>query len=183
MTRIPEFPEDLDPRQKEIADKIAAGPRGRIRGPLALWLYSPDLAERAQHLGEFLRFGTGFDKRISELAILVCAAELECNYVWAIHEPIARDAGLSATVIETLKAGKDLEFQHDDERIVYTVMRQLLDRNKVDQTDFDALIDLYGERGIVELTGIMGYYAMGAHMLNAVEIAPPDGSDPFGKRN
>ncbi len=179
MSRIAEFPETLDARQKEIAERIASGPRGRIRGPLALWLYSPDLAERAQHLGEFLRFGTTFDKRISELAILICAAHLKCGYVWAVHADIARQAGVDDSVIDALRTGSEPAFERQDEGEIFAFITQLLTENRVDETRFDALTRRYGERGIVELTGLMGYYAMGAHLLNAVEVPPPGGDDPF----
>lgn len=179
MSRIAEFPDTLDDRQKELAERIASGPRGRVRGPLALWLYSPDLCERAQHLGEFLRFGTSFDKRLSELAIITCAAHFRCDYEWAVHAPIAEKAGLGREVIAAIRSGEEPDFIEDDERVVYRATQQLLSQNRMSQSAFDALINLFGERGIVELTAIMGYYALGAFLLNATEISPPDGSHPF----
>ncbi|WP_419913913.1 carboxymuconolactone decarboxylase family protein [Hoeflea sp.] len=179
MSRIAEFPEILDDRQKELAERIASGPRGRVRGPLALWLYSPDLCERAQHLGEFLRFGTSFDKRLSELTIITCAAHFRCEYEWAVHAPIAEKAGLSPDAIAAIKSGDDPQFAEHDEQVVYRATRELLSGNRMSQSAFDAVIELFGERGIVELTAIMGYYALGAFLLNATEMTPPDGSHPF----
>lgn len=179
MSRIAEFPEVLDERQKELAERIAGGPRGHIRGPLALWLYSPDLCERAQHLGEFLRYDTSFDKRLSELIILSCAAHYRCEYEWAVHAPIAEKAGLKPEIIAALKTGEKPEITASDEQAVYDVVAELLATNRVSQAAFDALTDKFGERGIVELTAIMGYYALGAFLLNSTAMTPPDGSHPF----
>lgn len=179
MGRIAEFPDPLTERQKEVAGRIATGPRGRVRGPLAMWLHSPDFAEHAQQLGELLRYGTAFEKRLSELAILVVSSHLGCAYIWSIHAPIARDAGIAAEVVEALRGRRRPEFEHDDERIVHDFIVQLLRDNRVEQPIFDALLERFGERGVVELTGIMGYYSMGSHLLNAVELETPDGSRPF----
>lgn len=181
MSRIPEFPEQLDQRQQELADRIASGPRGRVRGPLALWLYSPDLCERAQHLGEFLRFGTSYDKRLSELIILTCSAHFRCEYVWAVHAPIAIEAGLSDEIVSALQSGEQPQFVRDDERIIHRAVTELLSANRVADEAFQDVVEHFGERGIVELTAIMGYYAMGAFLLNATELAPHDGSHPFSK--
>lgn len=179
MTRIAEFPETLDDRQREIAERIRSGPRGRVRGPLALWLYSPDLAERAQHLGEFLRFGTAFDKRLSELIIITVARHHECAYVWAIHTPIAIEAGIDVAVVEALRQNKQPAFERSDEKILYEGTRQLLVGSHMESEAFSSIVNTFGERGIIELTAIMGYYAMGAYLVNAVELPTPDASDPF----
>jgi 4-carboxymuconolactone decarboxylase len=179
MPRIPEFPEHLDERQQAIADRIRSGPRGRIRGPLAMWLYSPDLAERAQHLGEFLRFGTAFDKRLSELAIITVARHHACGYIWSIHAPIAVDAGVPPEAVEAIRAGDEPSFEDETMRSVHRFVTALLAENRVPENDFGAIRDRFGERGIVELTGIMGYYALGCHLLNATEIPPPTGTNPF----
>lgn len=177
--RIAEFPEELTERQKEVAERIRSGPRGRVRGPLAMWLYNPDLAERAQHLGELLRYGTRFEKRLSEFAILIVSRHYDCAYIWSIHAPIARDAGLAGETIEALRERRAPTLEKDDERGVFHFVSGLLHDHCLDQARFDALLRLFGERGVVELTGIMGYYSMGCYLLNAVEIDTPDGSKPF----
>jgi 4-carboxymuconolactone decarboxylase len=177
--RIPELPETLDERQQAIFDKIKAGPRGRVRGPLALWLYSPDVAERAQHLGEMLRFKSAFEPRLSELIILCVAARHRCQFEWFVHAPIAERNGLPAAAIEAIRTGGAPVFEKDDERLLHAFVAALLARDKVEQGLFDAFRAKFGERGVIEATAIMGYYEIGAHLLNAVEYDAPEGEQPF----
>lgn len=177
--RIPELPEKLDERQQAIHDRIKSGPRGRVRGPLALWLYSPNVAERAQHLGEFLRFGSAFEPRLSELIILCVAAHHRCQFEWFVHAPIAARNGLAAEAIEAIRTGKTPEFSQEDERLLYHFVTALLRHSKVSPEMFDAFRAAFGERGVIDATAIMGYYQIGAHLLNAVEYDVPEGEQPF----
>jgi 4-carboxymuconolactone decarboxylase len=174
MPRIPEIPTPLDRRQQAIFERIKAGPRGRVRGPLALWLYSPDLAERAQSLGEFLRFGSVFAPRLSELIILIVARHFDCDYEWAVHAPIAERQGLSPEVVRRIAAREEPEFEMPEEATLYRFVRQCLATNRVDSHAFEHFLTAFGERGVVEATAIMGYYALGAYLLNAVELLPDE---------
>jgi 4-carboxymuconolactone decarboxylase len=176
------MPPQLDERQEAIRQRITAGPRGRIRGPLALWLYSPDLAERAQHLGEFLRFGSGFEPRLSELIILCVAAHHQCRFEWFVHAPIAARAGVPEATIAALEQGTEPAFEAPDEMLVHAFCTALLRRNSVDGQTFEAFLARFGERGVVEATAIMGYYQIGAHLLNAVEYNAPADVQPFAQR-
>jgi alkylhydroperoxidase family enzyme len=98
---------------------IASGPRGRVEGPLLAWLQSPGLAERAQALGAFCRYGTCLTPNLSELAILVTAEYWRAPFEWYAHAPIAAKAGHTAENIEALRTGKAPTFTQEDERIVY----------------------------------------------------------------
>ena len=96
MPRIPDLdPARLDPEQKRIHDEIASGPRGKVEGPLRVWLTSPALADKAQALGAFCRYGTSLPPRLSELAILVMGACWQAGFEWFVHAPIAVKAGLT----------------------------------------------------------------------------------------
>ena len=175
--RIP-YPDldDLTDEQRKVSDEIAAGPRGQIRGPMLLWLHSPELASRGQRVGEFLRWGTTFDARLSELAILVTARFCDCHYVWFNHVGLARESGLSEDVIEAIKFRRAPEFERDDEQIVYDFSSQLLaSRNVTDET-VAAARALFDDRGVVELTAIVGYYQMGMYMLATARVPLIDGS-------
>ena len=177
--RIPELPASLDDRQKAIHDRIASGPRGRVRGPLALWLRSPDLAERAQHLGEFLRFGSSFPPRLSELVILTVAAHHRCQYEWFVHAPIALREGISPAAVDAIRTGAEPADLKEDEAELHGFVATLLRRNAVGEEQFSRFVERFGEKGVVEVTAIMGYYEIGAHLLNAVEFDAPEGEQPF----
>ncbi len=173
MSRVAELPDPLDDRQRRIYEQIKSGPRGRVRGPLALWLYSPDIAERAQSLGEYLRYGSVFEPRLSELIILIVAAHYRCEFEWSVHAPIAEKNGVQATVIAALHLHQEPQFDDADEQLVHGFCAALLRANRVDDASFARFRERFGERGIVELTTIMGYYAMGAFLLNAVAYETP----------
>ncbi len=178
MARIPEIPEQLGARGEEVFDKIKSGPRGRVKGPLALWLHSPELAERAQHLGAYLRFDSAFEPRLSELTILLVAAHYRCNYEWAVHAPIALNNGLSAEVIESIKQGESPQGLREDEAALYTYVSQLLTQPRIDAEAFEQFHRLFGHKGVVDIAAIAGYYTLGAFTLNSVELDPV-GEIPF----
>jgi 4-carboxymuconolactone decarboxylase len=166
MARLDPIPVDqLSPRQKDVHDRIVSGRRGRVRGPLALWLYNPELAERAQHLGELLRFGTSFAGRLSELAILVVSRHWTSQYEWYAHAPIAERDGLSAGVVNAIRLRQTPDFERPDEAAVYRFSTEMLERGTVrDETYLEAK-SILGETGIIELTCLLGYYTLGAFTL------------------
>jgi 4-carboxymuconolactone decarboxylase len=167
---------DLTPDQLEVYDQIAAGPRGRVEGPLAIWLYSPDLASRAQRLGEFVRFKTSFEPRLSELAILVTARHWTSQFEWYLHAPIAAQAGLSEPVIEKIRTGRRPKFDSDDEEAVYSYAVEVLRSGKTSVPALKQVRSLFGDRGAVELSAIVGYYSMCAFSLALAEPVLPDGT-------
>ena len=85
---------ELDDAQKRVYDAITAGPRGEVVGPLGVWLWRPELADRAQRLGEYARYKTCLPPRLSELAILVVARFWGSEFEWCVHKKIALDAGI-----------------------------------------------------------------------------------------
>jgi 4-carboxymuconolactone decarboxylase len=179
--RIPEWkPEDLTRAQRKVHDAIVAGPRGKVVGPLRVWLTSPALAERAQELGAFCRFGTRLPPRLSELAILVTGAFWQAGFEWHAHAPIALKAGVAADAIEAIRTGKEPKFAQEDERAVYGFSRELWVRHRVSDTTYRRAAELLGNAGVVELVGILGYYGLISMTINAFEVPLPAGAaEPF----
>src|SRR3546814_12862579 len=117
MSRLPELSDGaLSPEQRRIRDEIAAGPRGGARGPFPAMLRSPELAKRAAHLGEFLRFSTSLPPRLSELAILVTARAWTAQYEWYAHAKLALKGGLDATTVDATAERPDPPFPTEDRR-------------------------------------------------------------------
>ena len=182
MSRLPLPPiEKLTPRQKEVHDAILAGPRGLGVGPLAVWLYSPDLADRAQKLGEYVRFNTALEPRLSEMAILLVGRHWDCQFEWYAHEPIAERQGLARSVIESLRIGKRPDGMKPDEEAVYDFAAEFFRTHKVSDKAYGAARKAFGEKGVVDLIGILGYYTLAAITLNASETLPP-GEPPLKPR-
>lgn len=168
--------EELTPEQAEAYERIASGPRGKVEGPLAIWLHSPQLADRAQLLGEFARYKTSFEPRLSELAILVTARHWTSHFEWAIHAPIAEKAGVSPTVIAAIKLGQIPEFGSKDEAAVHGFVSELLTTGKISDAALAKARALFGDKGAVELSAIVGYYSTCAFAIALAEPVLPDGT-------
>ena len=179
MPRIPEIPEQLDERGQEVFDRIRSGPRGRVKGPLALWLHSPELADRAQALGEYLRFDSAFEPRLSELIILITAARYRCNYEWYVHAPIALREGLEQSTVDSILQGERPSSLKEDEAIVYDYVMRLVSDSRVPEPIFRPFLARFGNKGVVDAAAIAGYYTLGAFTLNSIELQP-DGELFFG---
>ncbi len=169
--------DELNEEQARIYDAIVET-RGSIAGPFGIWLHSPELADRAQSLGEFVRYRTSLESRLSELAILVTARFWDCQVEWSLHEPFAVESGLSERIIDAVRHRRAPDFGRDDERAVFEYVSELLDNRFVTDDVFNAAQEAVGKTGVVELTGIAGYYSLVAQTLNAFQVPVPDGCAP-----
>ncbi len=160
-------PDHASPEQRAVLADILSGPRGNLDGPFLAWIHSPGLADPAQKLGAFCRYHTRLAPRLSELAILVTAAWWRSQAEWQIHQPIALAAGLDAEVAEAIRCGQEPAFARDDEALVYRFARALYAHRRVDDALYAEAVDAFDEPGVVELVGVLGYYALVAMTLNA----------------
>jgi 4-carboxymuconolactone decarboxylase len=181
MPRLPDIDvADLDEQQKRVHDAIAKGPRGKVEGPLRVWLNSPAFAERAQALGAFCRFGTSLPPRLSELAILVTGAYWRAGFEWFAHAPIALEAGLDPAAVEAIRTGAEPALGKADERAVYAFSRELLMERRVSQATYELAERALGRTSLVDLVGILGYYGLISMTINAFEVPIPEtAKDPF----
>lgn len=163
----------LDQDQQRVADEVANGPRGEVRGPVRVWLHSPELASRAQKLGEQLRWGTTLDPRISELAILITARHYGCRYMWNNHRGLAVKAGVSNATIEAIDDDREPTFDRLDEAAAHAFTCEILRRHTVSDSVLGAARSAFGDRGVVELGAIIGHYHNGAIALAISESPPP----------
>jgi len=170
MSRIPELSrEGLEAEGQQLYDQILAA-RGSIAGPFRVWLYSPEFTRRATQLGEFLRYRTSLSPRLSELVILITARCQASEAEWAIHEPLARKAGLPDDLIEALQADRRPAFAEPEEEALYDFCQQLHRTHTAEEATLRRLLDALGNKAAVEVTGLCGYYTMVAMTLNAFDI-------------
>jgi len=181
MAREPVLDLDsLSEEQRRVYDAIASGPRGGVRGPLAVWLQSPGLAARAQELGAFCRYGTSLPPRLSELAILVTGAYWRAGYEWHVHAPIARESGVPEAAIEALRTGQPPAFGQEDERIVYRFASELLTTHRIADDTWTRAQAVLGMRAVVDLVGLLGYYGLISMTIKAFEVSlPPEAPNPL----
>ena len=168
--------DELDEAQRAVFDAIQSGPRGTVPYIFHLLLTSPELGSKVQQLGAFCRYGTGLSPRLSELAILVVANHWPAHYEREIHEGEARKAGLSDSIIEALAAGRRPDFGDDSEgEIMYGFADSFFRTRDVPDDVFEAAVQRFGRKTVVELAGILGYYSMLAIMIRIFKL-PLEGS-------
>jgi 4-carboxymuconolactone decarboxylase len=176
--------DEMTPEQRSVYDEVVAGVRGRLVGPLRAVIHSPDLARRWSRLGEYLRFSTCLPKKLNELAILVTGRRWNSQLEFLIHAEAARAAGLDTACIEAIRVGDAPTFTDEAEAEVYEFARLLQQTGSVDGPLHAAVTRRWGARGVVELTGVIGYYTMVSMTLNAHEIPiPADAKPPLSLRN
>jgi 4-carboxymuconolactone decarboxylase len=177
MPRLPELrPDEMSAEQRQVYDAIVAGPRGQVRGPLAVWLRRPDLASRAQALGEYCRYGSSLPKRLSELAILVTARHWGAEFEWFAHRKHALDAGLPEEIIEAIRTRKMPSFGSAEEQAVFDIATAIYRDRRLDDALYARGLDVLGEGRLIDLIGVLGYYALISMTINAFDVIPPEGT-------
>ena len=179
MTRL-HLPDesDLSSEQSVVISEVVAGLRGKVPAPMIAWLRNPEFARRALSLGELLRFETSLSPPLSELAILVCGRHWTSHHEWTAHKNIALAVGVNPKIIDDIAAGHQPQFEVRAEEIVYQVSSTLLSTGKIPNALYQKGLETMGEKGLVELVGILGYYSLVALTLNAFEIGLPENFAP-----
>lgn len=178
----PPSEDQLSPEQKALRDAIASGPRGRFSmgGPFGIWMQAPELGMLAQKLGGHVRLETSIPPRLSEFAILCTARIWRAQYEWMAHAPIAEKQGVKPDTIRAIQNGRRPSGAPADELAVYDFVKELYRDRRVSDAAYKKLHDVFGDRGMVELVGILGYYSMVSMMLNVFRAAiDPDKPLPF----
>lgn len=168
----------LSPEQKIMADHLLSGERKGMNGPFNALLRSPQLGDAAQNLGAQVRFHSSLPTRLNEFAILITARFWNAQYEWFAHRKLAAAAGLNPGVIASLAAGRKPVPMQPDEEVIYNFAHQLLNAKQVSDAAYKAVVDKFGERGAVDLTGVLGYYCFVSMMLNVDRYPLPDGEKP-----
>lgn len=167
--------EVMTEEQRKVADAIRSGPRGGMRGPFEAWLRSPGLADRAQELGAYCRFGTELPGDVRELAILLTGKRWRAQFEFWAHARLGRQEGLPEEVIEAIRTGERPELEREDLRVVYDVVTEHFETNRLSGATYERAIAVLGQRGLVDVIGIVGYYGLVSMTLNVFEVGLPEG--------
>ena len=192
MPRLPRIAiTDLNPEQQKFVQSLTTGKRGAgltiddftfadnsLKGPFNAWLYSPEAGERAQKLGETLRFNNAMPPTLREVAILCVAVHWRAQYEWWAHVRIARKEGLDETVINAILTGEEPTETELGVQAVTAFARETLDDKRVTDATFADAMARLGERGVVDLTTLLGYYCMVSASLNVFQVPLPKGEVP-----
>jgi 4-carboxymuconolactone decarboxylase len=168
--------EDLTQDGQNVYDAIAQS-RGVVGGPWRALLHSPELALRTMHLGSYVRFESTLDHKVIEFAALVAARELDCKHEWAAHVNHAQKAGVPLATVRAVHQKKDVEHFSLEDAQILSFVREMIHTHRVSEPTFQAIYGRFGEKGMVELTATIGYYAMLACTLNTFDVytyTPPE---------
>src|SRR3989449_8563020 len=163
--------DDVAPEPPAFFDERAAL-RGGISGPSTIVLWSPGLARPWNEISEYLHRQSIVEPQHAELAVCATARERDCGYVWNAHVPLARQAGIAAETIATVRERRPVDDLPDSARAVVLYAQQLLRNNRVESAVFDELLKAHDPKWLVELTGWIGRYAALSGILNAFEVTP-----------
>ena len=175
LDRMPAIPEaQMSPDQKRVMDEIAAGPRGRIGGPFIPLMRSPELMNRLQKVGEYLRFQNTVGLRNSEFAVLIVARHWSQPIEWAIHRPIAEKEGVLPATCDAIAEGRRPDNMTDDETLIYNVLEELRNTRSLSDPTYAQLLKRFGEQGVIDLVAHYGYYSLLAMTMNVARTAVPE---------
>lgn len=179
LDRMPAIPEaQMSPDQKRVMDEIAAGPRGRIGGPFIPLMRSPELMNRLQKVGEYLRFQNTVGLRNSEFAVLIVARHWSQPIEWAIHRPIAEKEGVLPATCDAIAEGRRPDNMTDDETLIYNVLEELRNNRSLSDPTYAQLLKRFGEQGVIDLVAHYGYYSLLAMTMNVARTEVPQNTDP-----
>lgn len=164
--------EQLDDGQKAAAQALIDGPRKGVKGPFIPLLRSPQLLDRLQRVGEYIRFDSSLPPRLSEFAMLVVARACTQQFEWFTHVPLALKLGTSSDTVEAIRCGRRPDDMNTDETLVYDFTQELLAHRGVCDSTYARTVNRLGERGVVDLTGLIGYFLTVSLVLNVAHTPP-----------
>ena len=172
--RLPAIPpSQYTEEQKRAAAEFEAARKVPLFGPFEPLMYSPQVMSQARAMGDYLRFKSAIGNTLSELAILITAREWTQDYEWTVHYPIALKAGIRQQIADAIALGRRPTAMSADEAAVFDYASELLKNKQVSDATFERAKSRFGLKGVVDLTGIVGYYTFLAMQLNAAQYPIP----------
>ncbi len=179
--------DQLTPEQRALTDAIKSGPRaklassgaskpGPLGGPFNVWLRSPGIGNLVQQLGEEIRFRSSLAGKLNELAILITARHWTSQYEWFAHHKLALEGGLDPAIAQAIAQGRRPARMDADETIVYEFSRELHETQGVSDATYKTALERFGERGVVDLITVNGFYGLVSMCLNVDQTPLPEGT-------
>ena len=169
---------EMTPAQKTMIEHLLSGPRAGADGPFNVLLRSPAMGDLAQQFGAATRFNSSLPRKLNEMAIIITARYWTSQYEWQAHHRAALQAGLSPAIADAIAQGKRPVGMQKDEEAIYNFCTELLNTKQVSDRTFNAAKESVGERGVVDMIGVMGWYNMVSMLLNTDRYPLPEGTQP-----
>jgi 4-carboxymuconolactone decarboxylase len=170
--------DEMTPAQKTMMEHLVNGERRGAGGPFNVLLRSPEMGDLVQQFGAQMRFHSSLPRKLNEMAIIITARHWTAQYEWNAHRTAAAQAGLNESIIQSIAAGKRPAPMDADETVVYNFATELLNTKQVTDPVFKAVKDKFGEKGVVDLISVVGYYQLVSMLLNVDRYPLPAGAKP-----
>ncbi len=175
----PLAPDQLTPEQSAASEAFLAARKVPVFGPFVPLLRSPELMTSARSMGDYLRYRSSLAQRISEFVILVTAREWTQDLEWKIHQPIALKAGILPETVQAIAEGRRPEHMNDEEAAAWSFSTELHHNKSISDTTYAAALAKFGDKGVMDLAGINGYYTMLAMAVNVARTPSGQGAAPL----
>ena len=166
-------PQQYNEEQKVAAEEFLEARNVSVFGPFEPLMHSPDVMNQARSMGDYLRYKSALGNTLSELVILITAREWTQDYEWFVHYPIALKAGIDADTADAIAEGRRPNNMSDDQEIVYNFSMELHRNKRVSDQTYQRAQERFGNKGIVDLTGINAYYTLLAMQMNVAQYKIP----------
>ena len=171
--RMPALPMDkMDEAQKAAAQELINGPRGAVFGPFIPLMRSPELMNRLQKVGEYIRFHSALDTRINEWVMLIVSRQWTQQFEWCMHYPLAMKAGVKQDVLDALAEGRRPRGMAEDEETAYDLCDELARTHGVSDETYRRAVETFGERGVIDMVGLAGYFTTVSMIMNVARTPP-----------
>jgi 4-carboxymuconolactone decarboxylase len=164
--------EEMDEAQQAAAQALIAGPRGAVLGPFIPLLRSPELMNRLQKVGEYIRFQSALETRINEWLMLIVSRQWTQQFEWCTHYPLALKAGMKQDVLDALAEGRRPQSMAEDEEVAYEVCDELVRTHGVSDETYRRAVTSFGERGVIDMVGLIGYFTNISMIMNVARTPP-----------
>lgn len=169
-------PEAMNPAQKAAAQALIDGPRGAVFGPFIPLLRSPELMNRLQKVGEYLRFDSALAPRISEFVILLVSRQWSQQFEWCMHYPLALQAGVRQETLEALAQGTRPADMAQDEALAWDFCDELARTRGVSDATYQRAVAAFTEAGVIDMTSLVGYFTTVSMVMNVARTSPMAGT-------
>src|SRR5437016_6044998 len=170
--------DEMTPEQKTMIDHLFAGERGGANGPFNVLLRSPEVGDLGQQFGGAMRFRTSLPRDVSEVIIIMTGRFWMAQYEWNSHKNAALQNGVTPANVEAIATGKRPTRMAPETEVAYNLIDELLTTHQVTDATFKAAKDKYGERGVVDMVGLSGWYGLVSMLLNVDRYPLPQGVEP-----
>jgi 4-carboxymuconolactone decarboxylase len=164
--------EDMDDAQKAAAQELINGPRGAVFGPFIPLMRSPELMNRLQKVGEYIRYHSALETRINEWVMLIVSRQWTQQFEWCMHYPLALKAGMKQEVLDALAEGRRPRGMAEDEEVAYDLCDELARTHGVSDETYRRAVESFGERGVIDMVGLAGYFTTVSMIMNTARTPP-----------